>query len=101
LINALLAAATIFVVLLPILTGSDDTYIVQYRANLGLDAYLAGSYLDILSFGIFAVIIYVFQFVVSKKLYTDRKGASLSILTLATILLVCALIVVNSLLELR
>lgn len=99
--NSFLAVLCAIIALLPLAGGEGGTVISQYRTNLGLDGYKAGNLADIASFAIFAVIVYVFQLVISMKIYEERKSAGLVVLSLGTVLLVFALIVVNALLDLR
>lgn len=99
--NSFLAIVVVIISLLPLVASEGGTVISQYRSNLGLDGYKAGHLGDIASFGVFAFIIYVFQIIVSTKLYEERKNSSLIVLGMTTVLLIFALIVVNALLELR
>jgi hypothetical protein len=98
--NTFLVIACLIISLLPLM-GSEGGVISEYRSNLGLDGYRAGDISDILSFGIFATIIYTFQLFFGIKLYGERKNASLALLSLSAVLLLFALIVCNALLELR
>jgi len=99
-INTFLLIACVVVALLP-LTDTRGTIISEYRSNLGLDGYRAGSVGDIISFGVFAALIYIFQLYTSIKLYEKNKQASVIVLLLSTILLLFTLIVCNALIELR
>ena len=99
-VNTCLVIACLIISLLPLM-GSGGGVISEYRSNLGLDGYRAGDMTDIVSFGIFGVIVYAFQLFFGIKLYSERKYASLALLSLSTLLLLFALIVCNALLELR
>ena len=76
-----------------------DGYIVQYRANLGLSAYKAGSSLVILSFIGFALAVMALHTLLSMKMYTHRRNFAIAMLGLGTLLLIVALFVSNALLE--
>lgn len=99
-VNTFFVLACIVISLLPLL-GTGGAVISEYRSNLGLDGYRAGNLGDIVSFGIFALIVYVFQLYFGIKLYAERRSASIILLCLSTILLLFTLIVCNALLELR
>lgn len=83
------------------LGDTSESYIAQYRANLGLDAYKVGGLREILSFIPFVVIVYLFQLLVGVRMYSVRKRVSHIILLLTTLLLVLSVIVSFSLLSLR
>lgn len=76
-----------------------DGYIVQYRANLGLSAYKAGSSLVILSFIGFALAVMALHTLLSMKMYTHRRTFAITMLGLGTLLLIITLFVSNALLE--
>jgi len=99
-INTFLLIVCVIVALLP-LTDANGTIIAEYRSNLGLDGYKVGSSLDMISFGVFAIIVYAVQLYSSIKLYEKQKSISLIALLLGTVLLVFTLIVCNALIELR
>lgn len=99
-INAFLVAVCVATILLR-LGDTSESYIAQYRANLGLDAYKVGGVREVLSFIPFAVIVFAFQLVVGVRMYHIRKRVTHIILLLTTLLLVLTLIVSYSLLTLR
>ncbi len=99
-INSFLLALVIISILLR-LGDPSEGYIVQYRANLGLDGYKAGGIGEILSFIAFAVIVYGFQLGLGLKMYHLRKRVTHIILLLTLLLLTLTLIVSFSLLGLR
>ena len=86
-------------VLLNIDFNRPDGYIVQYRANLGLSAYKAGSSLILLSFIAFAIIVMVLHTSLSMKMYAHRRSFAIAALGLGLLLLVITLFVSNALLE--
>jgi hypothetical protein len=98
-VNTFLMLLTAVLVLLNIDFGRPDGYIVQYRANLGLSAYKAGSSSIILSFIGFAVFVHALHTLLSIKMYSHRRQFVLVILGMATLLLTLALFVSNALLE--
>jgi hypothetical protein len=98
-INLFLACVSL-VGILARLGEPGDTYVHQFRANLGLNAYDAGGAGEIVSFAVFAVFIFAAQLILSLRLYPIRKAASWMIMTLAMLLLVLTLIVSNALLAL-
>jgi hypothetical protein len=78
-----------------------STYIVQYRQNLGADAFTAGSLWQLLSFGVFAVVTLVLNSLLSVRMYPIHRQLSVVVLGMATILLIFGLVVSNALLILR
>ena len=99
-INTFLALALVITALLP-LSDPNAGFIREYRSNLGLDGYRAGDIKDIVSFAVFAVIIYAFQIYTSMKVYHIHKRLSMVILLLTLIALIFGLLACNALLSLR
>lgn len=98
-INTFLTLLSAVLILLNIDFNRPDGYFVQYRANLGLSAYKAGSSFVILSFIAFALIVWVFHTLVSLKMYNHRRSFSIATLGMGMLLLIITLIVSNALLE--
>ncbi len=98
-INVFLTILCSVLVILNIDFNRPDGYIVQYRANLGLSAYKAGDASVIVSFIAFAVLVTVFHWLLSMKMYTHRRNFSIILLGLGTLLLTVAIFVSNALLE--
>jgi len=82
-------------------SGQTGDYIVQRRANLGIDQYTQGNIVPILSFIVFAVLILVLHVVLSAKAYTIQRQLSIIILSFGLLLLLAATIVSNALLALH
>jgi len=99
-VNSFLAIVCVLSVVLR-LDETGGSYIAQYRSNLGIDHFKVGGAKDILSFALFAVLAYVFQLIISMRIYHIRKHAAWAVLMFTTILLIFTLIVSNSLLILR
>lgn len=83
------------------LGSGHSTYIVQYRQNLGADAFTAGSLWQLLSFGVFAAFILGFNLFLSMRMYHIHRQLSVAVLGMTTILLLFGLVVSNALLILR
>lgn len=83
------------------LDSSRDSYIVQYRDNLGLGAYKAGDSSTFWLFIIFGIMIFVFQILLSRRAYKMHRQYAIVISALCLLLLVLTLLVSNSLLALR
>jgi len=77
-----------------------DSYIVQFRANLGLSAYQKGNFLPLLSFVFFALAVLIINLLLSIQTYQLRRALSLTILGLGVLILLLAIIVSNALLAL-
>lgn len=99
-VNAFLTLAVIVTIALK-LGDTGEGYIQQYRSNLGLNGYRSGGVGEILSFMVFAVIVFVFQIVFSYKIYDIKKQAAWAIVVLSSLLLILALLISGALLELR
>lgn len=100
-INAFLAFLASILVLLRIGGAGNSGYITQFRANLGISAYKAGSLLSILSFIGFALVVLGVHAVLGWKVYHIKRQLSLVVLVLGMLLLVLCIIVSNALLVLR
>ena len=98
-INTFLTLLSGVLVLLNIDFNRPDGYIVQYRANLGLSAYKAGSSLILLSFIGFALAVMVLHTMLSMKMYAHRRNFAIATLGLGLLLLIITLFVSNALLE--
>lgn len=100
-INTFFAIVGSLFLLLRLGGGEEGSYIISYRSNLGLDAFRAGSTIDFVYFVVLAVFVLLFHTYVAMRMYETRKYFAISILALATLLLVLIIIVTNALLVLR
>jgi amino acid transporter len=96
-----LALALSMFILLRLSSNHGNGNIVQYRSNLGLDAFKTGTIAGLLSFIGFAVLTPVIHTVLSLRTYSIHRQLSIVILALGVLLLVLAIIVSNALLVLR
>jgi hypothetical protein len=99
-VNAFLASVSIISVMARI-GGADENYIQFFRSNLGLNAFTVGGVSEIISFPIFAAVVFAAHIVFALKFYEIRKSAGWAIMVMTTLLLLLCLIVSNALLELR
>jgi hypothetical protein len=100
-LNAFLAFAGSLFIILRMSTSHGNGFIVQYRANLGVNAYQSGVALDIISFVVFAMVVLGANVILGYKTYTISRELTITILSLGLLLLALAIIVSNSLLTLR
>jgi hypothetical protein len=100
-INTFLTLLCSVLILLRLDSSQGDSYIVQYRANLGLSAFKAGGSSTFIAFILFALITYLLTIVLSVRVYSFHRHFAVTILSLALLLLVLATIVSNALLVLR
>lgn len=98
---AFLTIVAVVLVLLKLGSGQSSSYIVSYRASLGIDRYTPGTVRDILSFIVFAVLIFVFGVALGYKTYPIKRELSLAVLALMFQLLAFIIVVSNALLVLR
>jgi hypothetical protein len=96
-----LALALTMFVLLRLSSNHSNGYIVQYRSNLGLDAFQTGGIGGLLSFIGFAVLVPIIHILLSLRTYAIHRQLAIVILALGVLLLVLAIIVSNALLVLR
>lgn len=83
------------------LGSGHSSYIVQYRQSLDADAFKAGTLTQLLSFGVFAVLVLGLNLLLSMRVYRVHRQLSAVVLGMATLLLVFCLVVSNALLILR
>lgn len=100
-INTFFTALMSVLILLRMDSGRADSYIVQYRANLGLSAFKAGGSATFISFILFGFITFAFAVMLSMRVYPFQRQFAIVILSLSFLLLFLALIVSNALLVLR
>ena len=101
-VNAFLTLAAVVLISLK-LNASKGTvnYIVSYRASLGIDSYAQGTFWDIMSFIVAAVLILVMGIVLAYRTYHIKRELSVGVLVRTVPLLVLLIIVSNALLILR
>lgn len=99
-INGFLVLLTTLSVLFR-LQGSSEGFIVQYRANLGISAFKTGSIDQILSFVVFAFVIFGIHVALSWRTYKIRRELSVMVLGLSVLLLLIGVIVSDALLAIR
>jgi hypothetical protein len=96
-INVFLAIFTAIMVFLRLAESQGSGYIVQYRSNLGVNAFKAGSVTEIVGFGIFALIILAINLVMSFRTYKISRHVTISILGSGILLIALDIIVSNAL----
>jgi len=99
-LNAFLTFLT-FIFLIFRLGDGHSSYIVQYRQSLGADAFTAGTVWQLISFGLFAIVMLVGNLLLSIRMYLIHRQLSSVVLGMATLLLIFGLVVSNALLILR
>jgi hypothetical protein len=100
-VNIFLAFLVIVSVVFRLQLGGGSGFIVQYRANLGIDQYKAGGLSNLLSFIGFAVLMLITNIFLSYRTYHVRRQLSLLVLMLGILLLLLCVIVSNALLALH
>ena len=100
-INTFLTALLSVLILLRLDSSRAESYIVQYRANLGVNAFRSGSGSTFLMFIAFALMVLIFHIVLSMRVYSLHRQFALAVLCLGLLLLVMALFVSNALLVQR
>jgi hypothetical protein len=100
-ISAFLAIFGSIFTLVRLGTGHGTGYIVQYRSNLGINAFENGGLSDILSLVVFAVLVLVIGVAISRRAYRIHRQLALAMLSLTVLLLLLTVIISNALLALR
>lgn len=100
-IDTFLAFLASIFVLLRLSAGHGNGYIVQFRSNLGINAFKTGSVTELLSFIGFALLVLVVHTILSMRAYHIHRQLAITILGLGVLLLVLTIIVSNALLVLR
>lgn len=100
-LNSALVLVGALVVIFRLDASKGSSYIVQYRANVGIDEFQTGSGLDMLSFVGFIIVTYTLSLFISHRAYKDRRSIALTMLMMASLLCLLAIIVSNALLVLR
>ena len=97
-VNSFLALAGSALLLLR-LGNNSESYLIQYRSNLGFDATKAGPISQLIAFILFALFVFIFNTVLSMRIYTVRRHYSIVLLAFATVLLIFNFVVSNALLS--
>jgi hypothetical protein len=100
-VNAFLAIAGSIFILLRLSTSHGTSYIVQYRASLGIDAFKTGGVTDLIAFVVFALLVLAVHTALSIRVYRIHRQLAITILSLGILLLVLTIIISNALLVLR
>lgn len=100
-INTFLALAGSILTLVRLSTSHGTGFIVQYRANLGINAFKTGSVVELLSFVAFCLLVLAIHTTLSLRAYQINRQLALVILSLGILLLLLAIIISNALLVLR
>lgn len=100
-INTFLALLNSVLILFRLDGSGSEVYIVQYRANLGIDGFTRGGPEPLVSFVIFGLLVLLIHSILSVRVYEIRRQFAVAVLALGTLLISLAIIVSNALLILR
>ena len=100
-VNVFLAILAAILVFLRLSTSRGNNFIVQYRSNLGVNAFKTGSVTEIIGFGIFALLVLGLNILMSIKTYKIHRYLAITILSLGILLIALDIIISNSLLVLH
>jgi hypothetical protein len=100
-VNCFLAVFAAIVAFLRLSSSHGNSYIVQYRSNLGVSAFKTGGVTELISFSLFALLILAINIVLSVRTYDINRQLSILILSLGVLLTVVDIIVSNALLVLH
>ena len=99
--NLMLALLSVALIFLRLNNGRAGIYIVQRRANLGIDQYTQGGISTMIGFLLFTLLIIVGGFLISYKSFNDQKHVSVGVLCFSLLLIICTIVVSNSLLAMH
>lgn len=99
--NVFLAFLCGVLLFLRLSTGDGESYIVEYRSNLGIGAFKVGSAIDVMSFAAYTAVIAAISIVLSVGIYRVRRMLAALVLGAGIMLLLMAIIVSNALMVLR
>lgn len=100
-VNAFLAGLMSLLILLRLDSSKAESYIVQYRANLGVNSFKSGDGSTFITFIVFAIFVVVMHTLLSMRVYAQHRRYAIIVLSLGLLLLVMALFVSNALLVQR
>ena len=100
-VNAFIAIAGSIYTLVRLSTSHGTGYIVQYRSNLGINAFKTGGVLELLSFIAFSLLVLVFHAMFSLRVYKINRHFTLAVLGMGVLLLSLSFIISNALIVLR
>lgn len=100
-VNAFITGLVSILILLRLDSSRAESYIVQYRSNLGVDAFQSGGSSTFIAFIVFVLLIMGMHTVLSMRVYQKHRQLALLVLYFALFLLVMALFVSNALLVQR
>lgn len=99
-VSSFLATVGSLLVLLKFDSGRNEGYITQFRANLGISGYKTGDSYELLSFVVFLWLVLTINVILSIRVYKIHRQFSITILAMAVLLMLLAIIVSNALLVL-
>jgi len=97
-INTFLVGLVTIMTLLRLDSTKADSYITQYRANLGVNAFQSGGGTVFLTFIAFSVLVLVISTMLSMKVYENHRQYAIGTLGMNLMLIVMVLFVSNALL---
>jgi len=100
-VNAFLAIFTATFVFIRLSSANGSSYIVQYRSSLGVSAFKTGNITDMVSFGIFAVIVMIIGFFLSLRVYSINRQLAITVLSFGILLIILDIIISNALIVLH
>lgn len=100
-VNTFLAALMSILILLRLDSTKAESYITQYRANLGVNAFRSGGSATFYEFILFGLLTLGVHTVLSMRVYASHRQYALVILMLCLLILIMALFVSNALLVQR
>lgn len=100
--NAFLTLVAVVLVLLKLGSAQGtNNYIVAYRSSLGINAFKTGTVWDIVSFIIFALVVFSISMLLGYNTYKVKRELSLVVLAITLPLLIFLTVIANALLVLR
>jgi hypothetical protein len=101
LINTIFLVIGVVLVLFRLDSGRGASYIVEYRANSGIDQYRVGNSSDIISFIVFFLLNVGMFTLISLRTFGIRRHVAVAALAMSALLSLLGIIVSNALLAIR
>jgi hypothetical protein len=100
-INSTLVLIGTLLILFRLDSDTTTSYIIEYRANLGIGEYEIGSSLDVAGFVFFLLINFLLSVLISLRTFAYRRHVAVMILAICSLVSLLTIIVSNALMALR
>jgi hypothetical protein len=100
-INSVLVLVGTLLILFRLDSDTTTSYIIEYRANLGIGEYAIGSALDVAGFVFFLLMNFALSILISLRTFGHRRHLAIAVLAICILISLLTIIVSNALMALR